>query len=302
MPTELISVGPVTNLLANVVYALPASPCTITAGAVLQKSTSFAGTYSDWIGSNSGVYHQGGGHCKCVSNTTVTAVKQKMKKYDQLILADIPVSYWKLDETSGLVAKDFAGGRNGTISGGVTLNQIGALQDGKAMLFDGLTGQITAPAGILNFGNGAQSWSIEVWINGQYVADGLIFQEAQGCFNSNGIGFALWHSGPSYWCFGRTALGPATRADGWSTYPIPGQWTQLVGVYDANAKAISVAVNGVIVKNLIISGNDIGNYTDTYSLFFGKGDWAFSGYMDNITLYPKALTPAQILKHYQARS
>jgi hypothetical protein len=79
MPVELISPGPVTTLLANVIYALPASKCNVKAGVVIQKSTSYGGTYSNWVGSDTGVVHNGGGHCKSLTNTTITITKLKMK-------------------------------------------------------------------------------------------------------------------------------------------------------------------------------------------------------------------------------
>ena len=49
--------------------------------------------------------------------------------YAALVVADGASHYWRLDETSGTTAVDVIGGANGTISGGVTLNQPGAVTD-----------------------------------------------------------------------------------------------------------------------------------------------------------------------------
>src|SRR5215510_10188551 len=65
-----------------------------------------------------------------------------MSAYSDRVIADGAVAYWRLGETAGTTAVDSIGGHNGTISGGVTLNQPGALSDGnRAMAFDG-TGRI----------------------------------------------------------------------------------------------------------------------------------------------------------------
>ena len=51
--------------------------------------------------------------------------------YDTEILADSPVGYWKLNETSGTTAYDSSGnGNNGTLHGGITLNQPGPWSGG----------------------------------------------------------------------------------------------------------------------------------------------------------------------------
>jgi hypothetical protein len=44
--------------------------------------------------------------------------------YPAAVLADSPISYWRLDETSGVVAHDAQSRNNGTISGGVILGQL----------------------------------------------------------------------------------------------------------------------------------------------------------------------------------
>src|SRR2546426_1498950 len=47
--------------------------------------------------------------------------------YSAQVLADNPVSYWRLDEASGTTAADQQGSNAGTITGGVTLNQPGVI-------------------------------------------------------------------------------------------------------------------------------------------------------------------------------
>src|SRR6266849_10213854 len=51
--------------------------------------------------------------------------------YAQVVLADAPVAYWRLGETTGATAVDSAGTNPATVFGGVTLGQAGALADGN---------------------------------------------------------------------------------------------------------------------------------------------------------------------------
>lgn len=73
--------------------------------------------------------------------------------YSQAVLADSPLGFWRLDETPGAVAYDSSGnGNNATITGGVTLNQSGALvcdPSEGAMVFDGSTGSTDPIANLI---------------------------------------------------------------------------------------------------------------------------------------------------------
>jgi hypothetical protein len=84
-----------------------------------------------------------------VTVITVGDTAVQLLGYVQQVIADGAVAYWRLGETSGTTAVDSVGGKNGTISGGVTLNQPGALLDGnRAMRFNGATGKIATIANL----------------------------------------------------------------------------------------------------------------------------------------------------------
>src|SRR5262245_66022564 len=84
--------------------------------------------------------------------------------YPARVVADGASAYWRLNETSGTTAVDVIGGANGTISGGVTLGQAGALADGDtAMLFDATGEYVSVPNGsYAAIGTGAMT--LECWI------------------------------------------------------------------------------------------------------------------------------------------
>ncbi len=130
------------------------------------------------------------------------------------ILADAPVGYWPLDETSGSTAYDAtANGLDGTIVGGVTLGVTGPGGSGTAMRFNGSTGYINlgAPAQLRT-----DSWTVEAWVRvdnwpttdamiyrNRYYGQGLgvgpngefsIYSHPEGGMNSpNGYSPGVWH-------------------------------------------------------------------------------------------------------------
>lgn len=92
-----------------------------------------------------------------------------------------PTGVWELEETYGLTAWDTVGTNNGTIAGGVTLNQTGKTD--KAFLFDGVDDKVTM--GTLPFVNSGMTsnFSISMWIKPVAVASYKAFLQAG--YNNN---------------------------------------------------------------------------------------------------------------------
>lgn len=81
----------------------------------------------------------------------------------------------------------------------------------------------------------------------------------------------------------------------------PGSWSQVVAVYDGNTP--SLYVNGVNT-GATVSGT---GYNPSSSAIFSVGSYEtganpFTGGLDEVAFYNKALTPAQILTHFNAAS
>ena len=75
--------------------------------------------------------------------------------YQAAVVADKPLAYWQLNETSGSVAHDYVGGYNGTYEGGVTLAHPGVTKTGFGIpsysaLFNGTSGYVDVPVGLFN--------------------------------------------------------------------------------------------------------------------------------------------------------
>jgi hypothetical protein len=71
------------------------------------------------------------------------AVESGPLSYEDTVLSDSPLAYWRVDESSGTVAHDITGnGNDATYTGGVTLGSSGALLNDSdtAVTLDGTTG------------------------------------------------------------------------------------------------------------------------------------------------------------------
>ena len=80
MPTELISLGPVTTLTQNVVYALPVSrallTCDTAAATFVQSNDPAFGVSVPLAISAAGEAEVGGGFIKCTSGNVKVAIKK----------------------------------------------------------------------------------------------------------------------------------------------------------------------------------------------------------------------------------
>jgi len=203
--------------------------------------------------------------------------------YPALVVADGATAYWRLGETSGTTASDSIGTAHGTISGGVTLGQAGALADGdKAMRFDGTTGKIATTSLTI-----PSVMTIEGWVNGSFDVGtrtivGLIGYE---------LIFAISNGRPS--SYGGTFT--PTFVNGASAVP-PG-WHHVVLVH--NGVTASFYIDGV-------SAGSVAQTRGAQTLTGGigaepNGDNFFNGSLDDVAIYPTALTAPQIAAHYAAK-
>ena len=93
------------------------------------------------------------------TNTSSNAVLTMIgvaTNYASALVALGPSAYWRLNETSGTNAFDYIGGNTGTIVGGVTLDQPGAVYPGlessnTSFTFDGASGVVDTPLLINGF-------------------------------------------------------------------------------------------------------------------------------------------------------
>lgn len=206
--------------------------------------------------------------------------------YGDAIIADGASHYWQLNETTGTVASDRIGTAPGTISGGVTLGQAGALSDGStAMAFDGSAGRILTTASVPL----PLVCTIEGWIK---VPAGATHRPLWATQNVAGATGDTVHVGTyDNYLFASTptvALGGAVGAI------TAGTWHHVV--YVLNGTTLTFYADGV--------AHETGAFARTTpssgpaSLGFTPALAALNGSLDEVAVYPLALTPTQIAAHY----
>jgi len=209
--------------------------------------------------------------------------------YPSLVLSDGAINYWRLNEVSGTTARDILGNINGVYGGGYTLNQPGAVVGDAAVALNGTTGNVA-----INNVSVAGDCSFECW---SYLTDAAAVQHAILAQSGTNPGrLRLLIQGTTIF------LGIINPSSVEVTFNLSGQpsvlnvWTHWVVV--RSGTNVTLYRNGVAVPSgtfTIPAGTTAINQ-------FGQqaGSYYFGGSIDEIAVYPTALTPAQILAHYRA--
>src|SRR5262252_903609 len=226
--------------------------------------------------------------------------------YRAVVQNDGAVAYWRLNETSGTTAYDGIGGNNGTIIGGVTLNQPGPLSasGSKAMLFNG-SGWINVPNGAYK-AIGTRPVSLEGWFQSTSPIKWCIDQKLNG--NSGIPGVSIYGADTSNLYLhifnGSSSPFSALYIPAPSAY-IDGNWHHVVCVVERGTTEVGkIYVDGTLVgsANIPFTGT---NFTNTYPFSIGMSNGVATtgiiGQLSEVAIYPIALTPTQVANHYAAR-
>lgn len=224
--------------------------------------------------------------------------------YEALVRSDGPIAYWRFNETSGTTAVDVTGnGHDATYSGGVTLGAAGVMHDGSAdtaASFDGVDDEVLGlDWGTLEFA-GTAPFTVEVWLthSGKNALQGIITKAySHGTGNNDGWGMAINNSDISI----TRASGTATQ--GASSTVVGGTVAHAVGTYDGTT--LTLYINGTAVS---ASTTAISIPANTEPLYIangsspgggpGDGSKRYQGKLDEIAIYDRALTAAEVSEHY----
>jgi hypothetical protein len=220
--------------------------------------------------------------------------------YRAAVLADSPTSYWRLGETSGTTAADEIGANAGSYVASPTLGASGIFPGNPAVTLNGSTqyasaGTIAIPGAI----------TLESWVK---VTSAAALQMTVSNYNAAGS-TAFYLS-----VFGGLARGfigsnPASSkkvSNSSSSIPLS-QWVHIVATWDGGStSAALIYVNGAL--NTATESNDTfssvaatGLQTIIGARHNGAGKSAYlSGSLDEVAIYPTALSAARVLAHYNA--
>lgn len=216
--------------------------------------------------------------------------------YVSAVLVDHPVGYWRMDTSSGTLELDQSGnGRNGTIIGGVTLNQSGALSDGDTSeAFNGSTGEIQIGSGLTISGSGACSF--EAWA---FDTSGTL-SDIKALFALS-LGSDLFFIDSSKHLKLSLALSSGQKNIAGTAILPTNQWNYLVGTFDGE-DVITLYINGVQDKQTTgLAGTlsavaAITRHIGTDGNGVAARFW--QGRLDEVAVYNYALSAAQVLNHY----
>lgn len=216
-----------------------------------------------------------------------------MGSYRDVVLCDAPIGYWRLGDPGG-VAVDEMQNEDGQYNGGITQQVMGALAgdaDGAAE-FPGNNAAIT-------FGDVFDltgELSLEAWIKPDLVDSTYRYVIAKVQQN-NQEGFGLYIHDTMGITF--VVIAGMEFVSSSETEYTPGQWYHLVGTW--NGSTATLYVNGVKQTpqfNPVTLINNaepfkIGAFDDT-------GGAGFSGVIDEVAIYDKALPEPTVDAHYAA--
>ncbi len=225
--------------------------------------------------------------------------------YSSTVLADSPVAYYRMNETSGTTATDSTGhGYNGTFGSSVALGGTGFVPGDTAPTFPGGTATaatvLKSPTGSALAPTGAMS--VEFWVNvpsSVTTNSQILFTQSFADGNSNYPSYISLDSGtPPYFTVQINTSNGVVAA-----YPaaVLGAKNHVVLTWDG--ATLKGYVNGVLADSGTGSGAIV-NYASPYAGFTVGGPFdghiGFSGAVGEFALYNTALSAARVQAHYNA--
>jgi glucose/arabinose dehydrogenase len=212
--------------------------------------------------------------------------------YRDTVLADAPVAYWRLGETTGVVAADTAGTLSGWYGGTTVRGVPGAITgdpDG-AVSFDGVSGHIGVPDyAPLDLGNGP--WTVELWAKRNTTV-----ARTQALIDRGPGSYQITFSGSTgKFTVGRNGAGVIARESGTTTDTA---WHHFV--VTKNGSAIRIYKDGVDVTSNTSSSTLTNSSTN---LWFGRwNDSSVYGNvrLDEVAIYASVLSASRVAAHHQA--
>lgn len=214
------------------------------------------------------------------------------------VAADNLVGWWKLDETSGVSSQDSSSQNiSSTLSGG--FNYSTSSVTGKvssALDFDGSDDRVNlGTPDVLKF-SGNNHFSLTAWVNIDAITDAhpRIIAVEEG---SGDNGYRLYYNtGTNAWNFELKDSG-AEPIVSHTEAIIPGEWIHFACVYDGT----QVFLYRNTISNTTTRATD---WTPDYSAITefsigGRGGSnSYDGQIDDVRIYNKALTPAEVTAIY----
>jgi hypothetical protein len=225
--------------------------------------------------------------------------------YSAAVLADSPVGYWRLGESSGTTMSDSSGnGHDGTYVNTPTLGQTGAVPGNTSVLFEANTferGEVSNRPELDITG----ALTLEAWANcvsyggrgivAKYIGAGDLRSYHLAINSAGNIAFNISSDGTA----ANTKSVITSGAIGLNT------WRHVAAVYTPSTgmevflDGVSAILDTTAVPASIYSGSAVLHIGRTFD---GLRDRHWDGLLDECAVYNTALSSARIAAHYAARN
>lgn len=233
-----------------------------------------------------------------VTVTAGSAQHSATRMYAEMVSADGSLDHWPLGEVSGAEAFDWTSTEDLTAASGVSRGRAGAIAGDTDTAY-GFSGTSSGYAAGRTAAVGPQVFSVEAWFQTTSRAGGKIV----GYGNAR-TGLSTSHDRSVYMdTTGRVFFGVhngAVRTVGTTTALNDGRWHHAVGTLDASG--MSFYVDGVLVgrrDDVTRAAVYPGYWRVGGDTTWSGGAW-FNGSIDEVAVYPVALTGAQAAAHVSA--
>ena len=193
------------------------------------------------------------------------------------------IAQWHLDENTGTTAYDLIGGNDGAINGASWTTGV----SGSGLSFDGSNDFVSASIGTLNAPFTVEAWGYFDNLNQPSGNYDYILMIGTG---ANMISFSRNESDDRFysWCENEQKLGPVLTGQ---------QWLHIVSVYRTSPPYHSLYING---QSQTVDQPSAAVQTNG-ELSLGKyesGSHWMDGTIDEVAIYNRVLSSAEILNHY----
>lgn len=293
---------------SNGVAIAGATTATLTLASV---QPSFAANYSVTVTNTAGT--------KDSAAAALTVIPAAPGSLAATIVADMPVAYWRLDETeaSGQVAFDTVGGHNGTYDWGVNFGVPGGIlgDPNTAVNFPGYASLLIPFSADLN---PFTAFTLECWVKADPAAAGtvrtLVSSRNREQTSNWHYGYYLGVNAANQWQFNTGHKTSGVR--GLTGGTVDGAWRHVVCTYD----------DLLLVKRLYVDGQLMAEDNPPLNTFAPNVGWGldnqdppatdlglgrtviedrysgmslyFYGNLDEVAIYNYALTPNQVALHH----
>jgi PKD repeat protein len=255
------------------------------------------------------------------SGSVTVATATATSAYAEQVLTDGPSQYWRLGETAGTTAYDHVALDNLTEGTGITRGTAGAVSGDTAITANGSAAGRAATATTLS--TPADAFTVEAWVRTTSTAGGVVAQygEALTAAHLADTDRALYVDSAGRVSFGLSGRG-ADRVTRFTTVrsgaPVnDGRWHHLVATVGAGGTTLyvdgaQVAANAALTRAntrvgpaywMVGSGTVASAATATtpaLSLPDTPSSASLAGAIDEVALYPAALTAGQVAAHHAA--